>query len=71
MSAIGFDMKDISKAQPRYPAISRAILFIIPSIVVTVVSIVLFSRLTGLSATQITQNHAHQQPTHRNWELCE
>ncbi|OGN89234.1 MAG: hypothetical protein A2158_06500 [Chloroflexi bacterium RBG_13_46_14] len=33
MSAIRFDMKDISKVQPRDPAISRAILFNIPSIV--------------------------------------
>ncbi|MDP2730721.1 MAG: exopolysaccharide Pel transporter PelG [Dehalococcoidales bacterium] len=53
MSGVGFDMKDVNKTQPRYPAVSRAILFIIPSIVITVISIILFSQLTGLSEAQM------------------
>lgn len=53
MSGVGFDMKDVNKAQPGFPAVNRAILFIIPSIVITVISIILFSQLTGLSGTQM------------------
>ena len=53
MSATGIDMKDISKDRPCYPAISRAILFIIPSIVVTIISIILFTQLEGLNQTQM------------------
>ena len=53
MSGVGFDMRDITKVQSGYPAIIRAILFIIPSTVITVISIILFSQLKGLSETQL------------------
>ena len=53
MSGVGFDMKDVNKTQPVYPAINRAILFIIPSVVITTISMILFSQLKGFSETQI------------------
>jgi hypothetical protein len=54
MSATGFEMKEISQPGPRLASVNRAILFILPSIVVTAVSIILFSQLT--SFTQPQQN---------------
>jgi uncharacterized membrane protein len=54
MSATGFEMKAPSQPGPKSTSVNRAILFILPSIVVTVVSIILFSQLT--SFTQLQQN---------------
>ena len=58
MSGLGFGMKDLGmkdiiKAQPRHVAIKRAILFIIPSVVITVISIILFSQLRGFTIRQL------------------
>ncbi len=53
MSGVGFDMKNMNRTQPDYPAINRAILIIIPSIVITVISVILFSQLSGLSGKQM------------------
>jgi uncharacterized membrane protein len=52
MSGTGFEMKEIIRAGPRLPSLNRAILFILPSIVITVVSITLFSQLTSFTQSQ-------------------
>jgi len=54
MSGTGFDMKEIGQTGPRNANINRGILFILPSIVITVVSMILFSQIT--SFTQPQQN---------------
>lgn len=53
MSGTGFDMKGVIRAEPGHPAIGRAILFIVPSIIVTAISVILFSFLTGLGDRQM------------------
>jgi hypothetical protein len=53
MSGAGFDMKDVNRSQPAYPAIRAAILFIIPSIVITAISVILFSQLRGFTPRQM------------------
>jgi uncharacterized membrane protein len=52
MSGTGFEMKETIEAGPRFPSLNRAILFILPSIVITVVSITLFSQLTSFTQPQ-------------------
>ena len=52
MSGTGFEMKQTSRAEPESGNVSRGILFILPSIVITVVSILLFSQLTAFTPQQ-------------------
>ncbi len=52
MSGTGFEMKETRQDIPRSGNVSRGILFIIPSIVITVVSIILFSQLTSFTPQQ-------------------
>ena len=52
MSGTGFALKETSKAGPIFPNVNRAILFILPSIVITAVSIALFSQLTSFTQSQ-------------------
>ena len=46
-------MKYKTRAQPGNRATTKAILFIIPSVVITVVSVILFSQLKGLEETEL------------------
>jgi uncharacterized membrane protein len=52
MSGAGFAVKEVRPAEPRRASVNHAIAFILPSIVVTAVSIVLFARLTDLTVDQ-------------------
>jgi len=52
MSGTGFELKQTSRAKPESGNVSRGILFILPSIVITAVSIILFSRLTSFTHQQ-------------------
>jgi uncharacterized membrane protein len=52
MSGTGFEMKQTSRPKPESGNVSRGILFILPSIVITVVSIILFSQLTSFTPQQ-------------------
>ena len=52
MSGTGFELKETSKAGPILHNVNRAILFILPSIVITAVSIALFSQLTSFTQSQ-------------------
>jgi uncharacterized membrane protein len=52
MSGTGFEMKDTSRDIPGTGNISRGILFVLPSIVITVVSVLLFSLLTSFTPQQ-------------------
>jgi len=45
-------MNELRNNKPRYPNFNRAILFIVPSLMITVSSIILFSQLTGLTQQQ-------------------
>jgi uncharacterized membrane protein len=52
MSGVGFDLKRVLKKVPRSPNVNQAILFIVPSLVITGVSIILFSQLIALTPHQ-------------------
>jgi len=52
MSGAGFDLRRILKRIPRSPYVNQAVLFIVPSLVVTAVSVILFSQLTAFTPRQ-------------------
>ena len=52
MSGTGFEMKEVLRTEPKRSSVNQAILFIIPSIVVTIISIILFTQLTALTEQQ-------------------
>jgi len=52
MSGTGFEMKEVLRTEPKRSSVNQAILFILPSIVVTVISIILFTQLTALTDQQ-------------------
>jgi len=52
MSGTGFEMKEVLRAEPKHSSVNQAMLFILPSIVVTLISIILFTQLTALTDQQ-------------------